>query len=138
MLTRYGNKLNYFLLATIMLITSFALSAGPPQTIGQVAENIASNFENIGKLMIGVAYLSGLGFGIAAVFKFKQCKDNPTQIPIGTPFALLGVSSLLVFLPGLYVPAGETIFGVTEQELNAQSGGFTGKGVCGLPGEDAC
>ena len=60
------------------------MALGKPQTIGSLANNIASNFEDVGKLMIGVAYLSGIGFGIAAVFKFKQVKDNPTQIPIGT------------------------------------------------------
>ena len=56
--------------------------------------------------MLGVA-LAGLGFGIAAIFKFKQHKDNPTQVPIGTPFALLAISVLLVFFPAIYKPAGQ-------------------------------
>ena len=115
-----------------------AVSHASPQTIGEIATNIAGSFEDIGKLMIGVAYISGIGFGIASVFKFKQVKDNPTQIPIGTPFALLFISAMLVFLPGLYMPVAETIFGKPASELSGEAGGFEGEGVCGLPGEQPC
>ena len=99
--------------------------------IGDIAEHVTTSFEKIGRLMIGLAYLSGLGFGISAVFKFKQHKDNPTQIPIGTPFALLGVSCILIFLPGIYQPAGNTIFGTDSL---ARAGGFDGSGAVIMPG----
>ena len=62
--------------------------------------------------MLAVAYIAGLGFGVAAIFKFKQVKDNPTQIPISTPFALLGVSTLLVFLPGVIGRQVERCLGI--------------------------
>ena len=77
--------------------------------------------------MTGVAYLAGLGFGISAVFKFKQHKDNPTQIPIGTPFALLAVSVVLIFLPSIYAPAGQSVFGGSQT-----GGGFTGAGATSI------
>lgn len=80
-------------------------------TLGQVALNIQATFPQIIELMVAAAYVAGIGFGVAAVFKFKQVKDNPTQIPISTPFALLTVSALLVFLPGIFAPAGSTMFG---------------------------
>ncbi|MBT4803810.1 MAG: type IV secretion protein IcmD [Legionellales bacterium] len=99
--------------------------------IGDMADSITTSFVKIGKLMIGLAYVSGIGFGISAVFKFKQHKDNPTQIPVGTPFALLGVSCLLIFLPGIYKPAGMTIFGDDE---GARAGGFDGAGAMMMPG----
>ena len=102
-------------------------------TIGDMSEHLTSSFRQIGQLMIGVAYVAGIGFGISSIFKFKQHKDNPTQIPIGTPFALLGVSVMLVFLPGLYAPAGETVFG-SGSELAA--GGFEGGGALHMPGSD--
>ncbi|MBT4884974.1 MAG: type IV secretion protein IcmD, partial [Legionellales bacterium] len=60
-------------------------------TLANLATNVTAQFTAIGQLMIGVAYVAGIGFGISAIFKFKQHKDNPTQIPIGTPFALLAV-----------------------------------------------
>ena len=81
-----------------------------PGDFGSLACNVTKS-TSIGKLMLGVAYLAGLGFGIAAIFKFKQHKDNPTQVPIGTPFALLAISVLLVFFPAIYAPAGKTVFG---------------------------
>lgn len=83
-------------------------------TIAQMAQNVTGQMSAITQLMIGVAYLSGIGFGIAAIFKFKAHKDNPTQVPIGTPFALLTVSILLVFLPGIFKPAAKSIFGKTS------------------------
>ena len=98
--------------------------------IGGLANNITSNFQAIGNLFIGAAYIAGMGFGVAAIFKFKQHKDNPTQIPIGTPFALLGVSVMLVFLPGLYKPLGQTIYG----KDGGTGGGFEGKGADSIPG----
>lgn len=102
-------------------------------TLGGIAHNITAQFKDIGKMMIGLAYLSGIGFGIGAVFKFKQHKDNPTQIPIGTPFALLTISVLLVFLPGIYTPAGRSLFGSGVEHT---AGGFFGGGAEGLPGYD--
>lgn len=45
--------------------------------------------------------LSGVAFAIAAILKFKQQKDNPTQIPIGTPIALVFLAAALVFLPSI-------------------------------------
>ena len=94
------------------------------KTIGDMADNVAGNFKAIGQMLVGLAYVAGIGFGISAIFKFKQHKDNPTQVPIGTPFALLGISVLLVFLPGLYAPAGASIFGG-----DVTSGGATGSGL---------
>ena len=38
-----------------------------------------------------------------AIFKFKQHKDNPTQVPVGTPVAMLAISAALVFLPGFTI-----------------------------------
>ena len=86
---------------SVLLIVDTALASTTvtqADTFGGMAGNLNSQFTAIGNLMLNTAYIAGLGFGIAAIFKFKQHKDNPTQVPIGTPFALLAVSVLLVFL----------------------------------------
>jgi intracellular multiplication protein IcmD len=71
--------------------------------------------------------MAGIGFVMASMLKFKAHKDNPTQIPIGTPIALLFVGSALIFLPHIFVIAGYTIFGGT--------GGAAGiNGTTGLTG----
>ena len=46
--------------------------------------------------------------------KFKQHKDNPTQVPIGTPIALVSVEAALLFLPSILTVAGNTMFGTEE------------------------
>lgn len=58
-------------------------------------------FTAVAKLVTAGCYLAGLGFSIGAVMKFKQHKDNPTQVPIGTPVALVFIAAAVIFLPTL-------------------------------------
>jgi intracellular multiplication protein IcmD len=64
--------------------------------IGSVAANVTSNVANI---------------AVGAIVKFKAHKDNPTQIPIGTPIALLFVGAALIFIPTVFKVSGATLFG---------------------------
>ena len=89
--------------------------------LGNLASGVTGSFTGIGSLMIATSYLAGTGFAIAAIFKFKQHRDNPTQIPIGTPLALLIIGIVLIFFPGIIKPAGTTIFGSSNT-----AGGFSG------------
>ncbi len=116
--------------------TAFAAAAGSDApknvtTIQDIAGNITGSFDALGQLMIAVAYLAGIGFTIASIFKFKQHKDNPTQIPIGTPLAMLVIGIVLIFMPMIIKPAGTTIFGAKASQSGA--GGFKGGGVSALP-----
>jgi intracellular multiplication protein IcmD len=79
--------------------------------IGNLASNITSNFASLTKLIMAGSYLAGLGFSVGAIMKFKQHKDNPTQIPIGTPIALVFISAALLFLPSILGMTGQTMFG---------------------------
>lgn len=96
-------------------------------TLGQMALKITESFEGLAKLITAGAYMAGIGFVMASMLKFKAHKDNPTQIPIGTPIALLFVGSALIFLPHIFIIAGYTIFGGT-------SGAAGIHGTTGLPG----
>ncbi len=84
------------------------------QDVGQIAQNITKTFGSLAQLVTAIAYVAGMGFGMAAILKFKAHKDNPTQIPIGTPIALLFVAAALLFLPTLFGVAGQTIFGASK------------------------
>ena len=83
-------------------------------TIGGMATLITTSFEDIAKLITASSYLAGIGFALAAVMKFKQHKDNPTQIPIGGPIAMLFIASALLFFPSVLGIAGMSIFGTTQ------------------------
>ncbi len=91
-------------------------------TIGGVASLITGSFVQLAKLITASSYLAGLGFAIGAILKFKQHKDNPTQIPVGTPIALLFISSALLFLPSILQITGNTLFGAQGGTIAGPSG----------------
>jgi intracellular multiplication protein IcmD len=80
-------------------------------TLGTMASSITATFASVGKLITAGSYVGGLAFSIGAIMKFKQHKDNPTQIPIGTPIALVFISAALLFLPTILGVTGQTMFG---------------------------
>jgi len=45
-------------------------------------------FTELAQLLVAVSYLAGFGFVIAGIFKFKQSKQNPSQIPLDLIFAV--------------------------------------------------
>ncbi|MBV8547326.1 MAG: nitrile hydratase subunit alpha [Acidobacteria bacterium] len=80
-------------------------------TIGEVASSITASFSNLSKLITAGSYLAGLAFSIGAIMKFKQHKDNPTQVPIGTPIALVFIAAALLFLPSIPSVVRSSMFG---------------------------
>ena len=116
----------------LLLISGLAL-ADDTKTLGSIASNITGSFRSIGKLMFAVSFIAGFGFLISGIFKFKQHKDNPTQIPMGTPLAMVVIGAMLVFLPSILKPAGKTMFGES-----ATYGGFKGAGITSeFPADDS-
>lgn len=105
---RFLFAVGMILFVSVLSGSVFAESEG---TIGSVAKSVTKTFEQIAQLITATSYIAGLGFAIGAVLKFKQHKDNPTQIPIGTPVALLFVAAALLFLPSIMETAGATLFG---------------------------
>ncbi len=125
-------KLKYFI--TILLATYsclyvnlvFAISrpnkgGGGVSTMGTLAGNIQGSFSAIALLITSGAYIAGFGFAVASILKFKAHKDNPTQIPVGTPVALLFIAVALIFMPSLFNIGGHTVFG-----SGMTAGGVTG------------
>lgn len=79
-------------------------------TLGKMADQVVTSFESVAKLITAGSYLAGLGFAIGGILKFKQHKDNPTQVTIGQPIALIFVAAALLFLPSILGVAGYTLF----------------------------
>ena len=104
----------YPAVAIVLLFGLFDVAMAA-QTIGTVADNVIGTFESVTKMITAAAYITGLGFAVGAVMKFKQHKDNPTQIPIGTPIALLFIAAALIFLPTIFGISGATLFGSDAQ-----------------------
>lgn len=79
--------------------------------ISGVATKVKGNLGAVAKLITALSYVAGMAFAIGAVAKFKAHKDNPTQIPIGTPIALLFIGAALIFIPSVFSTTGGTLFG---------------------------
>lgn len=105
---KYGILIFCGLLLTLLAIDAFAASASG---IGGVATKVRSNLGSVARLITALSYVGGMAFAIGAIAKFKAHKDNPTQIPIGTPIALLFIGAALIFIPSIFSTAGGTLFG---------------------------
>ncbi|HHF7373517.1 hypothetical protein [Legionella bozemanae] len=106
----YKYWLSSFICLSLLALVSQDAAAGGI-SVGTMASTITSSFTNLTKLITAGSYLAGLGFSIGAIMKFKQHKDNPTQIPIGTPIALVFIAAALLFLPSILGVTGVTMFG---------------------------
>lgn len=105
-----------------ILCLSFSVDATAAQTIGNMASSITSTFGAIGKLITAGSYIAGLGFAVGAILKFKQHKDNPTQVQIGQPISLVLIAAALLFLPTMLSTIGSTMFGATPPKTAGSAG----------------
>jgi len=96
--------------------------------IGSVAAQTTTNLGAIARLITAASYVAGMAFAVGAIVKFKAHKDNPTQIPIGTPIALLFVGAALIFAPTVFKVSGSTLFGGS-----GLTGGISGVTSFGAP-----
>ncbi len=103
-------------------LLALAGDAAAVQNVGDMASSITGSFGALAKLITAGSYLAGLGFSVGAIMKFKQHKDNPTQIPIGTPIALVFIAAALLFLPSILGVAGGTMFGSSGGTVAGASG----------------
>lgn len=100
-------------LALVSLAVGTAALAASGVGLGGVADTARGNLTAVAKLITAASYVAGLAFAVGAIVKFKAHKDNPTQIPIGTPIALLFVGAALIFIPSVFNVAGQTLFGTS-------------------------
>ena len=108
--------LTCFVIGTVALAADGTTGGGAANAtggVGGVAGTVTSNLANVASLIAAAAYVGGMAFAVGAVVKFKAHKDNPTQIPIGTPIALLFVGAALIFIPSVFKVSGTTLFGAS-------------------------
>lgn len=99
---------------------SLATSSSQIETVGQLLCAIKQySFQGVYKLIFMFSYVSGFAVIGNAIFKLKQVKDNPTQIPVSTPIALFVCGTLLMMLPSVIKPIGETLFGSIPSSLES-------------------
>ncbi len=108
------------LMAVSILGCYAAIVLADNNSIGDVANRITGTFSNLAKLITAAAYVAGAGLTVTALFKFKQHKDNPQQVQLGTCVTILLIGVTLIFLPSIITVGGSTLYG------SAKSASFNG------------
>jgi len=109
------NRGAFLTFSVFLLLFSVDLFAGPETTLSGVAAKLTSQMGDMAKLITACSYVAGMGFAIGAILKFKAHKDNPGQVPIGTPIALVFIAAALIFLPQIFAVSGGSLFGSGAQ-----------------------
>jgi len=78
-----------------------------------IAGNVTNTMAGAAKIMQSIALVAGIGFIMAAFFKFHQHKQNPTQVPLSNGLAMLVIGAGLVLFPTLIPTATSVITGST-------------------------
>ena len=95
-----------------------------------VSRNIVSSAGTLPNLISTVAYIGGVGMGVAGVFKLKQHVDNPAQHAMKDGLVRLGAGGGLLTLPYLTdammgtVNGGDFSTGPSPQNLQFSAATF--------------
>ena len=113
----------------IVFCLPLVAAAATDKTVGTLATTVVTSISGLAKLVVAGAFVAGMGFAVGAILKFKQHKDNPTQIPVGTPIALIFIAAALMFLPSVFGTLGKTVFGdkAAKGSVGGIASGYTGK-----------
>jgi len=76
-----------------------SMAAGATTNFSSVADNITGSAKNLPNLISTVAYIGGIGMGVAGIFKLKQHVDNPSQHAMKDGLVRLGAGGGLLTLP---------------------------------------
>lgn len=111
------HKYRYIIFLNLLASQAFAQGI-PGEDAGFVLRNISGSFSGIATLLFTICIVAGLSFGIAALFKFKQHKDNPAQVSVGQCFGLFFLAALMLWMPFLIKTLGYTVTGArSDSEL---------------------
>lgn len=120
-----------FLMGVCLAQMAFAQGQGCPSVapggLADVAQRVTAAMSSMALLITSCSYVAGLGLAVASIFKFMAHKNNPTQITVGQPIALLFVAAALLYMPSLFSAAGQTLFANPDQ-----GGGVAG--TCSIKG----
>jgi intracellular multiplication protein IcmD len=112
-----NKKYVFFLCSLAIMLCGYApyTWAGgttPPLVgFGAYAENVNLAIPAFTTLVVSIGYLAGITFAVIGIMKFKQHKENPQQVPLGTPITMILVAAGLVFLPTMIESTGSTLTG---------------------------
>lgn len=106
-------------LATTACLTAVAGDAQAGSTnFSRVADNIVDSAATLPNLISTVAYIGGIGMGVAGIFKLKQHVDNPGQAPMKDGLIRLGAGGGLLALPFMTEAMAGSVADSSSQGVN--------------------
>ena len=115
-----------------MLFAGGAFATSTYVSIGTISGSVDSTVAQLGTIFTDVALIAGIGFCIAAFFKFHQHKQNPQQVQMSQGISLLLIGCGLTLVPLLVPTASVSVLGGKGAET-AQVGGSAIHGLIGTP-----
>lgn len=104
-------------LANRVAPSPFASKVAKSQTQGAIFISSTNLFANGKDAMSSESFHAGLGFAVEAIMGFKQHKNDPTHVPIGTPIGLVFVAAALLYLPSILNYVGSAMFGGSSSQM---------------------
>lgn len=106
-----------------ILYSGITLATTPPLvSMTVVSKSVDGTVSNLATVFIDVALIAGIGFVMAAFFKFHQHKQNPQQVQMSQGVSLLLIGCGLTLIPLLIPTASVAVMG-TAAKQPAQVGG---------------
>lgn len=103
------------IITSLLLLMTSSLAFAADESLGDVADIVLESMGSVEKMIVVLCYIAGLGFAGAGILKFKQHKDNPTQVPLGAPIAMIFIAAALIYLPQVIRTTGSTLFGGSQE-----------------------
>lgn len=85
-------------------------------SLGDVANNMTAVAGSLATFIQAICFIAGFGFGVGAIIKYKNHRDNPQQVTLGVPVTLFFISLAFLFLGIILLVTGQTLFGGVPQE----------------------
>lgn len=115
-----------------MLFAGAAFAESTYVSIGTISSSVDSTVAQLGTIFTDVALIAGIGFVVAAFFKFHQHKQNPQQVQMSQGISLLLIGCGLTLIPLLVPTASVSVLGAKGANT-AQVGGSAIQSLIGKP-----
>ncbi len=105
-------------LVTIGMMAGADVAKANDVNFSNITENIGDSTSNLPNLISTVAYVGGIGLGVAGIFKLKQHVDQPGQHPMKDGLVRLGAGGGLLALPFMSKAMQGTIAGSENSQFD--------------------
>lgn len=105
-------------LVTIGMMAGADVAKANDVNFSNITENIGDSTSNLPNLISTVAYVGGIGLGVAGIFKLKQHVDQPGQHPMKDGLVRLGAGGGLLALPFMSKAMQGTIAGGENSQFD--------------------